>query len=88
MTRRSPRTSDAAGAFPPDSFDLVIADECHRGSARDESSWRVILGHFDAAVQLGMTATPLREETRDTDLSFGNPIYQYSLRQGIGSSAP
>ena len=70
-------------SFPPDFFDLVIVDECHRGSARGESSWRVILDHFEPAVQLGMTATPLREETRDTYLYFGNPIYQYSLRQGI-----
>lgn len=69
--------------YPADFFDLVIVDECHRGSARDESAWRVILEHFAPAVQLGMTATPLREETRDTYLYFGNPIYQYSLRQGI-----
>lgn len=77
-------------SFPADFFDLVIVDECHRGSARDESSWRVILEHFEPAVQLGMTATPLREETRDTYLYFGNPVYQYSLRQGIddGSLAP
>jgi type I restriction enzyme R subunit len=70
-------------SFPSDFFDLVIVDECHRGSARDESSWRVVLEHFQPAVQLGMTATPLREETRDTYLYFGDPIYQYSLRQGI-----
>jgi type I restriction enzyme R subunit len=70
-------------SFAADFFDLVIVDECHRGSARDDSSWRVILDHFQPAVQLGMTATPLREETRDTYLYFGNPIYQYSLRQGI-----
>jgi type I restriction enzyme, R subunit len=70
-------------SFPADFFDLVIVDECHRGSARDESSWRIILDYFQPAVQLGMTATPLREETRDTYLYFGNPIYQYSLRQGI-----
>jgi type I restriction enzyme R subunit len=70
-------------SFPADFFDLVIVDECHRGSARNESAWRVILEHFEPAVQLGMTATPLREETRDTYLYFGNPVYQYSLRQGI-----
>jgi len=70
-------------SFPTDFFDLVIVDECHRGSAREESSWRVILDYFQPAVQLGMTATPLREETRDTYLYFGDPIYQYSLRQGI-----
>jgi len=69
--------------YPPDFFDLIIVDECHRGSARNDSSWRVILEHFKPAFQLGMTATPLREENRDTYLYFGNPIYQYSLRQGI-----
>ncbi len=69
--------------FPSDFFDLVIVDECHRGSARDDSSWRVILEHFKHAYQLGMTATPLREESRDTYLYFGNPLYEYSLRQGI-----
>ena len=70
-------------SFPPDFFDLVIVDECHRGSAREESSWRVVLDYFQPAAQLGMTATPLREETRDTYLYFGDPIDQYSLRQGI-----
>ena len=70
-------------AFAPDFFDLVIVDECHRGSARDDSSWRVILDYFTPAVQLGMTATPLRDDNRDTYLYFGNPIYEYSLRQGI-----
>ncbi len=69
--------------YPPDFFDLIIVDECHRGSSRDDSSWRVILEHFKPAFQLGMTATPLREESRDTYLYFGNPLYQYSLRQGI-----
>lgn len=70
-------------AFAPDFFDLVIVDECHRGSARDESTWRLMLNYFKPAVQLGMTATPLRDETRDTYRYFGNPIYEYSLRQGI-----
>jgi type I restriction enzyme, R subunit len=69
--------------FPPDFFDLVIVDECHRGSAREESNWREILDYFEPACQLGMTATPLRDENRDTYLYFGNPIYQYSLKQGI-----
>lgn len=69
--------------YPPDFFDLVIVDECHRGSARDDSSWRVILNHFKPAYQLGMTATPLRDDNRDTYMYFGNPIYEYSLRQGI-----
>jgi type I restriction enzyme R subunit len=70
-------------AFPSDFFDLVIVDECHRGSARDDSSWRVILEYFEPAYQLGMTATPLRNDNRDTYLYFGNPLYEYSLRQGI-----
>ncbi len=69
--------------YPPDFFDLVIVDECHRGSARDDSSWRVILEYFKPAFQLGMTATPLREESRGTYLYFGSPLYEYSLRQGI-----
>lgn len=69
--------------FPPDFFDLIIVDECHRGSAREDSAWRMILEYFEPAFQMGMTATPLREESRDTYLYFGNPIYEYSLRQGI-----
>ncbi len=69
--------------FARDFFDLVIVDECHRGSARDESNWREILEYFEPAYQLGMTATPLREENRDTYLYFGNPLYTYSLKQGI-----
>jgi len=69
--------------YPPEFFDLVIVDECHRGSARDDSSWRAILDHFKPVYQLGMTATPMREDNRDTYLYFGNPIYEYSLRQGI-----
>lgn len=69
--------------YAPDFFDLVIVDECHRGSARDESNWREILEYFEPAYQLGMTATPLRQDNRDTYRYFGNPIYTYSLRQGI-----
>ena len=69
--------------FAPDFFDLIIIDECHRGSAKEESNWREILEYFAPACQLGMTATPLREENRDTYAYFGNPVYQYSLRQGI-----
>jgi type I restriction enzyme R subunit len=69
--------------YSPEFFDLVIIDECHRGSARDESNWREILEYFEPAFQLGMTATPLREENRDTYRYFGNPVYSYSLRQGI-----
>lgn len=69
--------------FAPDFFDLVVVDECHRGSARDESSWRAILEHFEPAVQLGMTATPLRNENVDTYRYFGGAVYEYSLAQGI-----
>jgi type I restriction enzyme R subunit len=69
--------------YAKDFFDLIIVDECHRGSARDDSQWREILDYFEPAYQLGMTATPLRDETRDSYKYFGNPIYQYSLRQGI-----
>ncbi len=70
-------------SFPPDFFDLIIVDECHRGSAREDSSWRTILEYYQSAFQLGMTATPLRDDNRDTYRYFGNPIYEYSLRQGI-----
>jgi len=70
-------------AYAPDFFDLIIVDEAHRGSARDDSNWRDILDYFTGAVQLGMTATPLREDNRDTYAYFGNPVYTYSLRQGI-----
>jgi type I restriction enzyme R subunit len=70
-------------SFPPEFFDLLIVDECHRGSAREDSAWRAILDYFTPAVQLGMTATPLRDDNRDTYRYFGNPIYEYSLRQGI-----
>ncbi len=69
--------------YPKDFFDLVIVDECHRGSAKDLSNWREILTYFQPAYQLGMTATPLRKDNRDTYKYFGNPIYTYSLRQGI-----
>jgi len=69
--------------YPKDFFDLIIVDECHRGSANDESNWREILEYFEPAFQLGMTATPLREDNRDTYRYFGKPLYTYSLRQGI-----
>ena len=69
--------------FARDFFDLIIVDECHRGSAKEDSNWRDILEYFEPAYQLGMTATPKRDENRDTYLYFGNPIYTYSLRQGI-----
>jgi type I restriction enzyme R subunit len=69
--------------YRPDFFDLIIIDECHRGSSRNDSSWRAILDYFEPAVQFGMTATPLRDESRDSYEYFGNPVYTYSLRQGI-----
>ena len=70
-------------AFKPDFFDLIFVDECHRGSARDESRWRKILDYFSGATQIGMTATP--KETKDVSNAFyfGEPIYTYSLKQGI-----
>lgn len=69
--------------FAPDFFDLIIVDECHRGSARDDSNWREILDYFQPAFQIGMTATPRRQDNADTYNYFGDPIYTYSLRQGI-----
>ncbi|HEY1381775.1 MAG TPA: DEAD/DEAH box helicase family protein [Gemmataceae bacterium] len=69
--------------YAPDFFDLIVVDECHRGSASDESNWRDILEYFRPAYQLGMTATPLRDDNRDTYAYFGNPLYTYSLKQGI-----
>ncbi|HXH12354.1 MAG TPA: DEAD/DEAH box helicase family protein [Alphaproteobacteria bacterium] len=69
--------------YSPEFFDLIIVDECHRGSARDESNWREILEYFAPTYQLGMTATPLREDNRDTYAYFGDAVYTYSLRQGI-----
>jgi type I restriction enzyme R subunit len=79
----STANEDVFRQYRPDFFDLIIIDECHRGSSRDDSSWRAVLDYFESAVQFGMTATPLREESRDSYDYFGNPIYTYSLRQGI-----
>ena len=69
--------------YAKDFFDLIIVDECHRGSARDDSNWREILEWFDQAYQIGMTATPKRDDNADTYSYFGDPIYEYSLAQGI-----
>ncbi len=69
--------------YPPDYFDLIVVDECHRGSSNDESNWRDILTYFSSAIQLGMTATPLHDDNKDTYAWFGMPVYTYSLRQGI-----
>lgn len=74
------------GAFrklPRDFFDLIVIDECHRGSASDESNWRIILEYFNTSAQLGLTATPLRDDNKDTYAYFKNPLYSYSLKQGI-----
>ena len=69
--------------FKPEFFDLVIVDECHRGSAKDDSNWREILEYFDGAIQLGMTATPKETKYQSNISFFGEPIYTYSLKEGI-----
>ncbi len=71
------------GEYQPDFFDFIIIDECHRGGAKDESNWRGILEYFKPAVQLGLTATPKRKDNVDTYAYFGNPVYIYSLKEGI-----
>ena len=71
------------GEYPQDFFDFIIVDECHRGGANDESSWRDILEYFSSAVQLGLTATPKRKDNVDTYRYFGEPVYVYSLKDGI-----
>jgi type I restriction enzyme R subunit len=71
------------GEYPPDFFDFVVVDECHRGGANDESNWRAILDYFAPAVQLGLTATPKRTINADTYAYFGEPVYVYSLKEGI-----
>lgn len=71
------------GEYPPDFFDFIVIDECHRGGANDESNWRGILEYFAPAVQLGLTATPKRQENADTYAYFGEPVYIYSLKEGI-----
>ncbi len=69
--------------YPPDFFDFIIIDECHRGGANDESEWRQLMEYFNPAVQLGMTATPRRKVNANTYKYFGDPVYSYSLKQGI-----
>jgi type I restriction enzyme R subunit len=71
------------GEYPPDFFDFIIIDECHRGGANDEGNWRGILEYFAPAVQLGLTATPKRKDNVDTYAYFGEPVYVYSLKDGI-----
>lgn len=63
--------------YPEDFFDFIVIDECHRGGANDESTWRSILEYFAPAVQLGLTATPRRQDNVDTYQYFGNPVYVY-----------
>ena len=71
------------GEYPEDYFDFIIIDECHRGGANDEGNWRGILDYFSPAVQLGLTATPKRKDNIDTYKYFGEPVYIYSLKEGI-----
>lgn len=71
------------GDYPADFFDLIIIDECHRGGANDEGNWRAILEYFSPAVQIGLTATPKRKDNVDTYKYFGEPVYIYSLREGV-----
>lgn len=71
------------GEYPKDFFDFIVIDECHRGGANDESTWRDILDYFAPAVQLGLTATPKRKDNVDTYAYFGEPVYIYSLKEGI-----
>ncbi|BBJ23664.1 EcoAI/FtnUII family type I restriction enzme subunit R [Candidatus Nitrotoga sp. AM1P] len=71
------------GEYPPDFFDFIVIDECHRGGANDESNWRSILDYFAPAVQLGLTATPKRRDNVDTYAYFGEPVFVYSLKDGI-----
>ena len=69
--------------YPPDFFDFIVIDECHRGGAKDESEWRKLLEYFEPAAQLGLTATPKRKHNADTYAYFGEPAYTYALRDGI-----
>lgn len=78
-----PDDSPNFGEYPKDFFDFIIIDECHRGGANDESSWRDIMEYFSPAVQLGLTATPRRDVNGDTYKYFGDPVYIYSLKEGI-----
>jgi len=85
MTGKDDEGNDAPyfGDYPEDFFDFIIIDECHRGGANDESSWRDVLDYFSPAVQLGLTATPKRKDNVDTYAYFGEPVYSYTLKQGV-----
>lgn len=78
-----PNDTPYFGEYPKDYFDFIIIDECHRGGANDESNWRAIMDYFSPAVQLGLTATPKRKDNVDTYKYFGEPVYIYSLKEGI-----
>ena len=78
-----PEDTEYYGEYPKDFFDFIVIDECHRGGANDEGNWRKIMEYFSPAVQLGLTATPRRQENADTYKYFGNPVYVYSLKDGI-----
>jgi len=82
-TKEDGTPSPYFGDYPRDFFDFIVIDECHRGGANDESTWRDILEYFSPAVQLGLTATPKRDQNIDTYRYFGEPVYIYSLKQGI-----
>jgi len=84
LTTTESKTEDFNfGQYEPDFFDFIIIDECHRGGANDESSWRAIMEYFSPAVQLGLTATPRRDVNGDTYKYFGDPVYTYALKDGI-----
>jgi len=78
-----PNNTPYYGDYPKDFFDIIIIDECHRGGANDESNWRDILEYFSPAVHIGLTATPKRKDNIDTYRYFGEPVYIYSLKEGI-----
>jgi len=78
-----PENTPYFGEYPADYFDFIIIDECHRGGANDEGNWRGIMEYFSPAVQLGLTATPKRRDNVDTYRYFGDPVYIYSLKEGI-----
>lgn len=78
-----PNNTPYFGEYPKDYFDFIVIDECHRGGANDESNWRDIMDYFSPAVQLGLTATPKRQDNADTYRYFGEPVYIYSLKEGI-----
>jgi len=82
-TDKEGKSAPYFGEYPADYFDFIIIDECHRGGANDESNWREIMEYFSPAVQLGLTATPKRKDNFDTYKYFGEPVYIYSLKEGI-----